>query len=84
MAECSSRLISQQTQNFCITFIQRRPNVFDVGPTLYKRHTHVLCLMENQSLAASHEGVCHHNKARINYIAMPNWVRTDENYSLTR
>ena len=25
---------SQQTQNICITFIQRRPNVFDVGPTL--------------------------------------------------
>ena len=27
---------AQQTQNICITFIQRRPNVFDVGPTLYK------------------------------------------------
>ena len=27
---------SQQTQNICITFIQRRPNVFDAGPTLYK------------------------------------------------
>ena len=27
---------SQQTQNICITFIQRRPNVFDVGPTLHK------------------------------------------------
>ena len=27
---------TQQTQNICITFIQRRPNVFDVGPTLYK------------------------------------------------
>ena len=25
---------SQQTQNICITFIKRRPNVFDVGPTL--------------------------------------------------
>ena len=25
---------TQQTQNICITFIQRRPNVFDVGPTL--------------------------------------------------
>ena len=30
---------SQQTQNICITFIQRRPNVFDVGPTLYKYYT---------------------------------------------
>ena len=27
---------SQQTQNICIAFVQRRPNVFDVGPTLYK------------------------------------------------
>ena len=27
---------AQQTQNICITFIQRRPNVYDVGPTLYK------------------------------------------------
>ena len=27
---------AQQTQNIFITFIQRRPNVFDVGPTLYK------------------------------------------------
>ena len=24
-------------------FIQRRPNVFDVGPTLYKCSTNVLC-----------------------------------------
>ena len=24
----------QRTQNMCITCIQRRPNVFDVGPTL--------------------------------------------------
>ena len=32
---------SQQIQNTCITFIQRWPNVFDVGPTLYKCYTHV-------------------------------------------
>ena len=36
---------SQQTQNFCITFIQRRPNVFDVGPTLYKCYTNLLRLL---------------------------------------
>ena len=36
---------SQQTQNICTTFIQRRPNVFDVGPTLYKCDTNVLCLL---------------------------------------
>ena len=27
---------AQQTQDICITFIQRRPNVFDVGPALHK------------------------------------------------
>ena len=27
---------AQQAQNICITFIQRQPNVFDIGPTLYK------------------------------------------------
>ena len=36
---------AQQTQNICITFIQRRPNVFDVGPTLYKCYANVLCLL---------------------------------------
>ena len=32
-------------QNICITFIQRRPNVFDAGPTLYKCYANVLCLL---------------------------------------
>ena len=42
---CMTRLLpSQLTQNICITFVQRRPNVFDVGPTLYKCYTKVLCL----------------------------------------
>ena len=36
---------AQQTQNICITFIPRRPNVEDVGPTLYKYYTTVLCLL---------------------------------------
>ena len=38
-------LMSQQTQNICITYIQRRLNVFDADPTLYKCHTNVLCLL---------------------------------------
>ena len=46
---CSIRdftvLPNQQTQNICITFIQRRPNVFDVGPTLYTCYTNVLYLL---------------------------------------
>ena len=29
-------ITSQQTQNICIPFVQRRHNVFDVDPTLYK------------------------------------------------
>ena len=39
------RATYQQTQNICITFIQCRPNVFDVGPILYKCYTNVLCLL---------------------------------------
>ena len=31
-----SPLAAQQTQDICITFIQRRPNVFDVGPALHE------------------------------------------------
>ena len=27
---------TQLTQDICITFIQRRPNVLDVGPTLHE------------------------------------------------
>ena len=35
----------QQTHNICITFIKRWTNVEDVGSTLYKCYTNVLCLM---------------------------------------
>ena len=33
------------TQNICATFIQCWSNVEDVGPTLYKCCTNVLCLL---------------------------------------
>ena len=36
LSQQSLSYMSQQTQNICITFIQRRPSVFDVGPALYK------------------------------------------------
>ena len=36
---------AQQTQNIYITFIQSRSKVFDVGLTLYKCYTNVLCLL---------------------------------------
>ena len=32
------------TQNICITFVERRPNVFDVCPTSYTCYTNDLCL----------------------------------------
>ena len=35
--------LTQQTQQMCITFIQRQPNVFDVCSTLYKCYTNYLC-----------------------------------------
>ena len=38
-------VLSQQTQNICITFIQRWPSVFDVGPTLYKCYKDILRLL---------------------------------------
>ena len=37
---------SQQTQHMYLTFVQRLPNVFDIGPTLHKCYTNVLCLLE--------------------------------------
>ena len=41
-----SDIVSQQAQNICITFVQRRTNVEDVGSTLYK--CYVLCLLGHQ------------------------------------
>ena len=40
---------TQQTRNISMTFVQRRPNVEDVGPALYKCHTNVLRLLGNHS-----------------------------------
>ena len=36
---------TQQTENICITFIQCRTNVEDVGKALYKCYANVLCLL---------------------------------------
>ena len=35
----------QQTQTNRMSFVQRRSNVFDVSPTLYKCYTNVFCLL---------------------------------------
>ena len=47
-------VVAQQMKNICITFVQRRPNVFDVGPTLYKCYTDALCLLGGH-VSNSHE-----------------------------
>ena len=46
----------QQAQNICIICVRCRPNVFDVGPTLYKDYTTVLCVCWDNLLesASSH------------------------------
>ena len=38
-------ITSRQTQKICVTFAQCWTNVKDVGPTLYKCYTNVLCLL---------------------------------------
>ena len=48
---------TQQTQNICITFIQRRPNVFDVGPTLYKCYTNVCVSWVHGFLPHKHDAL---------------------------
>ena len=45
----STRVQIQQAQNICLTFIQRRPDVEDVGQTLYKCYANVLCLLGSSS-----------------------------------
>ena len=45
-------LLVQQTQNIYITFIQCWTNVEDVGPTLYKYYTNVVCLLGEVRIAA--------------------------------
>ena len=42
---------TQQTQNICITSVQCWTNVEDVGPTLYKCYTNVLCLLRSGSFS---------------------------------
>ena len=37
--------LPRKHKNKTITFVQRRPNVFDVGPALCKRYINVLCLL---------------------------------------
>ena len=45
------------TQNICITFVQCWTTVEDVGPTLYKCYTNVLCLLGSASSQRA-QGIC--------------------------
>ena len=52
---CSSKrstLINTIQSQHCITLVQRWTNVFDVGTTLYKCYTNVLCLLGYVSFIA--------------------------------
>ena len=55
---------TQLTQNICITFIQRRTNVEDVGPTLYKCSTNVLWLLGRPQFNEGVGGGIHGNRSR--------------------
>ena len=66
----SYKSIPQQTQNICITFVQRRPNVFNAGPTLYKCHTNVLCLMGLLFLLTLRGDLCRISRLNVNKSAM--------------
>ena len=48
---------SHQTENICMTFIQFRPNVFDIGPALYKCYKNVLRLLGSQYVGARKQSV---------------------------
>ena len=59
--QCWTNVVTQHTQNICITFI-RWPNVSDVVPALYKwyRSTNILCLLGRHFATSSWEftGLC--------------------------
>ena len=60
--QCWTKVVTQQTQNICITFVQRWPNVSNIVPALYKCYwsTNVLCLLGRHFATSSWEftGLC--------------------------
>ena len=57
---------SNKAQNICIIFVQCWTNVEDVGPTLYKFYTNVLCLLGADPHAKTNNSNCLFEK----YIAV--------------
>ena len=85
---CKQSIIvdTQQTENIWITFVQRRPNVFDAGPTLYKCYTNVFefvaqplnyraqALVDSVSRLASDKSVVAPPILRVMYASRANQV----------
>ena len=61
-----------RAQHICITFAQRRLNVFDVGPTLYKCYTIVLCLLGTSAI-----GVCMQQPRGLLLLPCTDYVTTN-------
>ena len=51
-------ITSQQSQNFCITFVKRRSDVFDAGTTLYKCYTNLFLLSKHVGAAIKTNMIC--------------------------
>ena len=80
--------MTQQTQNIPLTFVQRRPKVFDVGPTLYKCYSNVscvYCLLGKSEIACSNPTLAFkfqrnrmfipRSLVKIQYCGEPPWPR---------
>ena len=67
------RNTTQQTQNISITFVQRRPNVFDAGPTLYKCYTNVLCLLGISQCCFDRLRIENYHENNLSSIDLKNW-----------
>ena len=54
----------------CITFVQRRPNVFDAGPTLYKWYSYILCLLcrSDMYLASMSMAICYSKRSFVLFV----------------
>ena len=55
--------------------VQRSPNVFDVGPTLYKFYTNILCLLGTFQTLTMHERIIL-RLLRIPWFPTPGGFRT--------
>ena len=66
-----TRVPTHQTQKMCITSVQRRPNVFDVGHTLYKCYINVLYLLGYHH-TLSHTVTCDYHGLSLDVLEYQN------------